>query len=195
MYVLCFLKGALVMQGTVPAGAAVLMDEATVRRTVMRMAHEIVEKNKGTDDLVLVGILRRGAPLAQMLRENIAKIEGTELPCGTLDINFYRDDLTKAADAPVFKAATMPFSVVDKRVVLVDDVLFTGRTARAAIEALFSLGRPKCIQLAILIDRGHRELPIRADYVGKSIPTSLRETVAVKLPEHDGEMCVQLLRR
>lgn len=174
---------------------ALLMDEATVKRTVMRMAHEIVEKNKGTEDLVLVGIQRRGAPLSRMLQENIARIEGVMPPCGTLDINFYRDDLTKAADAPVFKKATMPFGIVDKRVILVDDVLFTGRTVRAAIEAIFSLGRPRCIQLAILIDRGHRELPIRADYVGKSIPTSLQETVAVKLPDFDGETGVELLRR
>lgn len=172
-----------------------LMDEDTVRRTVMRMSHEIVEKNRGVDDLVLVGIRRRGAPLAQMIRANIARIEGKEVPCGMLDINFYRDDLTKASDAPVLKKAEMPFSVVDKRVVLVDDVLFTGRTVRAAIEAIFALGRPRCIRLAILVDRGHRELPIRADYVGKNIPTSLRETVAVQLPEFDGVTRVELVRR
>lgn len=174
---------------------AEIMDEATVRRTMMRMAHEIVEKNRGVDDLVLVGIQRRGAPLAAMLQQNIQRIEGACVPCGTLDINFYRDDLSRAADAPVFKKAEMPFSIVDKKVVLVDDVLFTGRTVRAAIEAIFSLGRPRSIQLAILIDRGHRELPIRADYVGKNIPTSLQETVAVKLPEYDGETGVDLLER
>lgn len=174
---------------------AQLMDEATVRRALMRMAHEIVEKNKGVDGLVLVGIQRRGASLAQTLRGNIERIEGVRLPCGALDINYYRDDLTRASDAPVFRKAEMPFDIVDRKVVLVDDVLFTGRTVRAAIEAVFTLGRPRCIQLAILIDRGHRELPIRADYIGKSIPTSLLETVAVKVPEYDGETGVELLRR
>ena len=183
------------MAAATGARKAILMDEATVNRTMMRMAHEIVEKNRGTDGLVLVGIHRRGAPMAATLQRNIARIEGVEVPCGTLDINFYRDDLTKAADSPVFKRAEMPFSIVDKTVVLVDDVLFTGRTVRAAIEAIFSLGRPRAIQLAILIDRGHRELPIRADYVGKSIPTSMQETVAVKLPEYDGETAVELLER
>ena len=171
------------------------MDEATLKRTVMRMAHEIVEKNHGTEDLVLVGIRRRGAPLAEMLRENIRKIEGVDLPCGTLDIHFYRDDLTSSADGPVLKKASLPFSVVDKKVVIVDDVLFTGRTVRAAIEAIFALGRPRAIQLAILIDRGHRELPIRADYAGKSIPTSMTEAVAVHLPEVDGSTEVVLVDR
>ncbi len=168
-----------------------LMDEATVNRTLMRMAHEIVEKNRGIDDVVLVGIQSRGAPMAAILQKNIARIEGIEPPCGTLDIHFYRDDLH---EAPIYKHAEMPFSIVDKKVVLVDDVLFTGRTVRAAIEAIFSLGRPRSIQLAILIDRGHRELPIRADYVGKSIPTALHEQVAVKLPECDGETGVDLLK-
>ncbi len=174
---------------------AVLMDETTLRRSVMRMAHEIVEKNRSTENLVLVGIERRGAPLAKMLQENIRKIEGPEIPCGTLDINYYRDDLLPVADSPVLKKADLPFSVANKKIVLVDDVLYTGRTVRAAIEALFSLGRPQSIQLAILIDRGHRELPFRADYVGKSIPTAHSETVAVKLPEYDGETGVVLLER
>lgn len=171
---------------------AMLMDEATVNRTLMRMAHEIVEKNRGTKDVVLVGIRRRGEPLAKLLCRNIAGVEGVEVPSGTLDIHFYRDDLAKAFDMPVLKKTDLPFSVEGKTVILVDDVLFTGRTARAAIEAVFSLGRPRAIQLAVLIDRGHRELPIRADYVGKNIPTSLRETVAVKLPEYDGATCVEL---
>ncbi len=167
------------------------MDEVTLGRTMMRIAHEIVEKNRGTEGLVLVGIHRRGAPLAQMLQRNIARIEGEELPCGTLDISHYRDD--RIADAPVVERADLPFSVADKKVILVDDVLFTGRTVRAAIEAVFALGRPRSIQLAILVDRGHRELPIRADYVGKSIPTSLQERVAVRLPEFDGVTAVELL--
>ena len=126
----------------------VLMDEATVRRTLMRMAHEIVEKNKGTENLVLVGIARRGATLAWLLRDNIARIENVTLPCGALDIRFYRDDLTRASEAPVVRETGLPFDVTDKRVVLVDDVLFTGRTVRAAIEALFAQGRPQCIELA-----------------------------------------------
>lgn len=171
---------------------AVLMDEATVGRTVTRMAHEIVEKNRGTDNLLLVGIKSRGAPLAEMLQQAIARIEGVEVPCGTLDISYYRDDRERG-EAPVFEKAEMPFPVVDKKVILVDDVLFTGRTVRAAIEAVFSLGRPRSIQLAILVDRGHRELPIRADYVGKSIPTSLRERVAVRLPDFDGTTGVELI--
>ncbi len=171
---------------------AVLMDEATVNRTLMRMAHEIVEKNKGIENVALVGIRRRGEPIAELLRSNIARIEGVDVPCGMLDIHFYRDDLTRDTDMPVLRKAELPFSVVGKTVILVDDVLFTGRTARAAIEAVFSMGRPRAIQLAILIDRGHRELPIRADYVGKNIPTSLQETVAVKLPEYDGVTCVEL---
>ena len=175
------------------------MDEITLGRTMMRIAHEIVEKNRGTDGLVLVGVHRRGAPLAAMLQRNIARIEGVEVPCGTLDIRYYRDDAKNPrhsradTDAPVVDGADFPFDVVDKTVVLVDDVLFTGRTVRAAIEAVFAAGRPRSIQLAILIDRGHRELPIRADYVGKSIPTSLQETVAVRLPEYDGVTAVELL--
>ena len=169
----------------------ILMDEATVGRTVRRMAHEILEKNRGAEDLVLVGIQSRGAPLAAMLQENIAAIEGAQVPCGTLDIRYYRDDRERE-EAPVFKRAEMPFSVVDKKVILVDDVLFTGRTVRAAIEAVFSLGRPRSIQLAILVDRGHRELPLRADYVGKSVPTSLSERVSVRLPAFDGATAVEL---
>lgn len=174
---------------------AQLMDEATLKRTVMRMSHEIVEKNKGTDDLVLVGIYRRGAPLAEMLRENIRRIEDVTVPCGMLDINFYRDDLTPAGESPVVKKADLPFSVADKKVVLVDDVLFTGRTVRAAIEAIFAQGRPRGIQLAILVDRGHRELPFRADYIGKSIPTAMNETVAVRLPDFDGSTGVDILEK
>ena len=169
---------------------AVLMDEATVGRTLLRMSHEIVEKNRGTDDLVLVGIHRRGAPLATRLQQNIARIVGVELPCATLAVDGFRDDCPGQSPS---RQASLPFSVEDKRVVLVDDVLFTGRTVRAAIEAVFSLGRPRSIQLAILVDRGHRELPLRADYVGKSIPTSLQERVAVRLPDFDGATGVELL--
>lgn len=170
---------------------AQLMDEPTVLRTLMRMAHEITEKNKGVEDICLVGVHSRGVPLAEALRDNIEKIEGTRLPCGSLDISFYRDDRTHS-NAPVFHQAELPFSIADKKIVLVDDVLYTGRTVRAAIEALFSLGRPRCIQLAILIDRGHRELPIRADYVGKSVPTSESEQIRVQFPPFDEKIGVQI---
>ncbi len=171
---------------------AVLMDEATTTRTLMRMAHEITEKNKGVSDLCLVGIRRRGEPLARRLQANIERIEGVQVPCGELDIRLYRDDLDGEETVPVVEPPVLPFDIVGKKVVLVDDVLFTGRTVRAAIEAIFTLGRPRAIQLAILIDRGHRELPIRADYVGKSIPTAHSERVSVKLPPVDEETGVFL---
>lgn len=171
---------------------SLLMDETAVRRALMRIAHEIIEKNKGVDDVYLVGIRRRGLPLAKQICENIAKIENAAISCGELDINFYRDDLEPSSDAPVLRKASLPFDVTDKTIVLVDDVLYTGRTVRAAIEAIFSLGRPHAIQLAILIDRGHRELPFRADFVGKNIPSSRTEHIAVKVPEFDGCTCVEL---
>ncbi len=170
---------------------AVLMDEATTNRTLMRMAHEITEKNRGVGDLCLVGIRRRGEPLANRLQANIERIEGVTVPCGSLDIQLYRDDIEQPV-APVVQPPLLPFDIVGKTVVLVDDVLFTGRTVRAAIEAIFTLGRPRAIQLAILIDRGHRELPFRADYVGKNIPTALTESVAVKIPPVDEETGVYL---
>lgn len=171
-----------------------IMDEAALRRAVMRISHEIIEKNKGTDGIVLVGIKRRGIYLSQMIRDNILKIENAEVPCESLDIHFYRDDLTKEADLPVYKEQNEKIDVTGKKIVIVDDVLYTGRTVRAAIEALFSMGRPSKIQLAILIDRGHRELPFRADYVGKSIPTSRDETVSVKVECLDGETGVDLIK-
>ena len=168
---------------------AVLMDEATMHRSLMRMAHEITEKNKGVGDVCLIGIHRRGVPLAQQLQKNIERIEGVTVPCGELDTHPYRDDLVDEDPAmpPAF-----PFDIVGKTVILVDDVLFTGRTIRAAIEAVFAVGRPRAIQLAILVDRGHRELPFRADYVGKNIPTARTESVAVKLPPVDVETGVYL---
>ena len=180
------------MQLTVKAE---LMDEAAVRRALTRISHEIVEKNKGTRDVVLVGVRRRGMPLSRMIAENINNIEGVLPPCGELDIKFYRDDISPEHKDPTVTPSTLPFDVADKRVIIIDDVMFTGRTARAAIEAIFAMGRPRCIQLAVLIDRGHRELPIRADYVGKNVPTSKSEVISVHVPEYDGELCVKLLQK
>ncbi|MBQ7302599.1 MAG: bifunctional pyr operon transcriptional regulator/uracil phosphoribosyltransferase PyrR [Clostridia bacterium] len=172
---------------------AILMDEATTMRAITRMAHEIAEKNKGVDDLCLVGIRRRGEPLAKLLQERIESIEGVLVPCAELDVRLFRDD--RAPDAQTPEKPQLPFDIVGKKVVLVDDVLFTGRTVRAAIEAIFSLGRPKAIQLAILVDRGHRELPFRADFVGKNIPTALSETISVRLPSVDSETGVWLYEK
>ena len=165
---------------------AQVMDRQDVERTLVRLAHQIVEKNHGTEDLCLIGIKTRGIPLAQRLAKLIEQFEGVELPVGELDISLYRDDLTKYSEDPVISRTNVPFSVQGKRVVLVDDVIFTGRTARAALDALMSLGRPSRVQLCVLIDRGHTELPIKANYVGKNIPTSLSEVVAVNLEETDG---------
>ena len=165
---------------------AQIMDEAAVERTLVRIAHQIIEKNHGTENLCLIGIKTRGIPLAERLAKNIEKIEGTRVPVGKLDITLYRDDLTLVADAPVVSDTHIPFDVKGMTVVLCDDVIFTTRTARAAIDALISLGRPARIQLFSLIDRGHAEFPIKPDFVGKNIPTSLREIVAVRLAECDG---------
>ncbi|MBE6591726.1 MAG: bifunctional pyr operon transcriptional regulator/uracil phosphoribosyltransferase PyrR [Ruminococcaceae bacterium] len=173
---------------------ASIMDQATVKRALVRMSHEILEKNKGADDICLVGILRRGKPLASIIKENIKAIEGVEVCCGDIDISFYRDDLDHL-NPPVVNKARLDFPVEDKTVIIVDDVLYTGRTVRAAIEAIFSLGRPKAIRLAILVDRGHRELPIRADFAGKSIPTSRNEFVKVMIPPYDEEMGVFLYEK
>ena len=173
---------------------AELMTEVEVKRAVTRISHEIVEKNKGTEDLLLVGVRRRGLPIAEMIRENIKKIEGSEIPCGELDIKFYRDDISRENRDPLVRPTQLPFDVNGRKVVIVDDVMFTGRTARAAIEAIFAQGRPSCIQLAVLVDRGHRELPIRADYVGKNVPTSKTEAIRVCMPEYDGKCCVQLMQ-
>lgn len=172
---------------------AQIMDEAALCRALMRISHEICEKNKGVENVVLAGILRRGKPLAERIRANIEKIEGISVPCGSIDIRYYRDDLSTLSESPLVRCDTLDVDVTDKDVVLCDDVLYTGRTARAAIEAVFRCGRPRSIQFAVLVDRGHRELPIRADYVGKNIPTSRLELVEVRLPEYDGECGVFLM--
>lgn len=164
-----------------------------MRRALYRLSHEITERNKGVKDLVLIGIRTRGVPLAQRLAELIKEHEGTVIPVGTLDITFYRDDLTLISPQPVVHRSNIPFAINEKKVVLVDDVLYTGRTVRAALDALMDLGRPSMIQLAVLIDRGHRELPIRADFIGKNVPTSKRELIQVKLKEVDGEEKVLIL--
>ena len=165
--------------------ATKIMDKDNIRRAILRIAHEILEKNKGTDDLCLVGIRTRGALLAERVKECIEHIEGTVVPVGILDITLYRDDLTTIANQPVVRETLIKFDISDKKIILVDDVLFTGRTIRAALDALIDFGRPAQIQLAVLIDRGHRELPIRADYVGKNIPTAVNEDVKVVLAESD----------
>ena len=169
-----------------------IMDEAQMRRTVTRMAHEIIERNKGVEDVALVGIRRRGEPIARMLCEAIERVEGARPEVGSVDITFYRDDLTHVARDPRLNRTDIPFSIEDRTVVLVDDVLYTGRTARAALDALMDLGRARRIQLAVLIDRGHRELPIRADFAGKNVPTAQSEFVRVALEAIDGETGVWL---
>jgi pyrimidine operon attenuation protein/uracil phosphoribosyltransferase len=164
---------------------AQIMDKQAIDRALRRVAHEIVEKNQGVKNLVFIGIRRRGVPLAERLRDNVREIEGKEVPLGILDITLYRDDLTTRSDAPEVHRTEVPGSIRGKRIILCDDVLYTGRTIRAAMDALMDLGRPESIQLAVLIDRGHRELPIRADYVGKNVPTSGREVIEVKFTEID----------
>ena len=164
---------------------AVILDEQGIKRTLTRISHEIIEKNKGTEDLVFVGIKRGGVPLAYRLAENISKIEGVKIPVGSVDITRYRDDNKSLAEKQEVEAAGIGVDVEGKKVILVDDVMHTGRTTRAAMDAVIHSGRPKMIQLATLVDRGHRELPIRADYVGKNIPTSKEEVIVVELSEID----------
>ena len=169
-----------------------LLDENAIRRSLIRISHEIIEKNKGVEDIVLVGIKRRGYPLAKRIAENIEKIEGVNVAVGYVDISLYRDDITEVNDIPEINYVDLGVEVKGKKVILIDDVLFTCRTVRAAIEAIIDAGRPLSIQLAVLIDRGHKELPIRADYVGKNIPTSKNEIIAVDLKEIDGEDSVKI---
>ena len=169
-----------------------LMDEPAVRRALMRIAHEIIEKNEGSEGLILVGDKRRGISIARTLAANIRSIDGTDIPVGEVDITFYRDDLSVKAELPVTGGLSLPESVEGKSVIIADDVIYTGRTARAAIEAIFSAGRPQSIRLAVLVDRGHRELPIRPDFVGKNVPTSREEVISVMTDEFDGETGVYL---
>ena len=176
------------------AGAPIsrLMDDAEIRRATTRIAHEILERNKGAKDVVLVGIAARGDDLARRLARELARIEGTDVPVGVLDITFYRDDIGLRAEAPEVHETRIDFDVTGCTVVLVDDVLYTGRTVRAAMDAVVDFGRPHAVQLAVLVDRGHRELPIRPDYVGKNVPTRKDEIVKVMLEETDGEDAVMV---
>jgi pyrimidine operon attenuation protein/uracil phosphoribosyltransferase len=164
---------------------AVIMNEDEMMRAIKRMAHEVLEANGGIADLVLLGVQRRGVPLAALLQEAIRGVEGDAVPMGAIDITFYRDDLSKLGPSPRVATTEMPVDVTDKVVILVDDVLYTGRTVRAALDVIIDWGRPRAIQLAVLVDRGHRELPIRPDYVGKNVPTSQREVIKVKVKEFD----------
>lgn len=172
-----------------------VFDGERLRRTISRMAHEILEHHRGTKDLVFVGIRTRGVDLAQRLGKKIEELEQSQIPVGILDITLYRDDLTLQQDPPLVRKTEIPFDLSNKKVILVDDVLFTGRTVRAALDALLDLGRPSVIQLAVLVDRGHRELPIRADYIGKSLPTALDEHVEVLLSGTDQEEGVWIIKQ
>jgi len=163
-----------------------IMDATAIQRALTRVAHEIIEKNKGTADLVLIGLRSRGVDLARRLSQRLKEIDGAHVPVGALDITLYRDDLGRTGRHPTVRKTEITFSIENKKVILVDDVLYTGRTTRAAMDGLMDLGRPRVIQLAVLVDRGHRELPIRADYVGKNVPTAKTEQVQVMLQEEDG---------
>ena len=174
---------------------AQIMDQASFERTLVRIAHQIIEKNHGVDNICLVGIRTRGVPLAKRVAKNIESIEGVEIPVGELDITLHRDDLDEASEIPVVSSSYIPFSVTGKTVILVDDVIYTCRTARAAMDALIAFGRPARIQLFCMIDRGHAELPIKANYIGKNIPTSHNELVSVKLDETDGETNVSIFEK
>ena len=174
---------------------AQIMDQQSFERTLVRISHQIIEKNHGVENLCLIGIKTRGVPLARRIAANIKNIEGVDAPVGELDITLHRDDLPTQPEVPIIRDSFIPFSVADKTVVLVDDVIFTCRTARAARDAVMSIGRPARIQLFCMIDRGHAELPIKADYVGKNIPSSLSEIVQVKLEEIDGETNVCILEK
>ena len=171
---------------------AKLMDEKAIGRAITRISHEIIERNKGIEDVVLVGIKTRGVPIADRISKKIEQIEGSKVDTGQIDITLYRDDLKTINTDPVVNGSNIDFNINDKIVILVDDVLYTGRTVRSALDAVVDIGRPKAIQLAVLVDRGHRELPIRADYVGKNVPTSKDEIISVKLSETDDQDSVTI---
>jgi len=173
---------------------AIIMDENAINRAITRIAHEIIERNKGTENIILIGIKTRGIPFANRLAEKIEQIEGTKIPTLSLDITLYRDDLTEINDNPLVYSDEFNYDITNKVVVLVDDVLYTGRTARAALDALVDKGRPSKVQLAVLVDRGHRELPIRPDYIGKNVPTSREEIVKVEFSETDGNNQVLIIK-
>jgi pyrimidine operon attenuation protein/uracil phosphoribosyltransferase len=174
---------------------AEVMDTTAIDRALTRIAHEVLERNQGCEGLALAGIVTRGAVLAERLAQRIAAIEGTEIPVGTIDISFYRDDVGVRQLAPEVHRTDLPFDVEGRNIILVDDVLYTGRTIRAAMDALMDYGRPNTVQLAVLVDRGHRELPIRADFVGKNVPTSAAELVRVRLADTDDSECVVILEK
>ena len=169
-----------------------LLDDKAIKRTLIRISHEIIEKNKGIENIVLVGIKRRGYPLAERIARNIESIEAIKVPVGYVDITLYRDDITEIKDTPKVNNIDLGVEVIGRKVILVDDVLYTCRTVRAAIDAIIDSGRPEQIQLAVLVDRGHKELPIRADYVGKNLPTSKSEIIAVEIAEIDGNDSVKI---
>ena len=173
---------------------SVVMDEAQIGRALTRIAHEIVERNRGVDELAFVGVRTRGVTLARRIVRTVSEIAGEPVPAGALDITLYRDDLMRhpVGPQPLVRSTDIPFSIDDRRILLVDDVLYTGRTVRAALDALIDFGRPRAIQLVVLVDRGHRELPIKADYVGKNVPTSLKQSVQVRLAEDDGHDLVSI---
>ncbi|MBO7187471.1 MAG: bifunctional pyr operon transcriptional regulator/uracil phosphoribosyltransferase PyrR [Clostridia bacterium] len=171
-----------------------ILDETAVKRALVRITHEIIERNQGVENICLLGVKRRGIPLAEILFENIKKFEGVSVPKGSLDATLHRDDLTDLEKSNLAVGCEFPCEIKDKTVIIVDDVMFTGRTARAAMEAVFNSGRPKSVQLAVLIDRGHRELPIRPDYVGKNVPTSKTEKVSVKVNGVDDENAVYIIQ-
>ena len=177
-----------------PAAERMVLDAQGVERALARVTHEILERNKGVENLVFIGVRSLGVEIAERLAAKAAAIEGVQVPSGIIDITLYRDDLSRAAQQPAVQGTDIPFPIDGRQVVLVDDVLFTGRTVRAALDALMDLGRPRSVQLAVLIDRGHRELPIRADYVGKNLPTAANESVQVRLRERDGCDEVVLVR-
>lgn len=174
---------------------AKIMDEKAINRSITRLSHEIIEKNKGIEDVVLIGIHTRGVPLAKRLASKIKEIENSEVLVASLDITLYRDDLSKIDDNPIVNKSQISIDINDKNIVLVDDVIFTGRTVRAAMDALIDMGRPKTIQLAVLVDRGHRELPIRPDFIGKNVPTSKKEVISVHLDEVDKDNEVEIYEK